>query len=454
MWRISSQSCHLTSSSTSSPLRTISECRWVCKSWYEFILHPRFAEIHFAKYRDSFPCAIFLSRYRTSYLIDPECLSKYETTATAYDLNLKDFRQNFTISNGWNCFDVVGTVNGLVCFSPERGDHEPAAYYIVNPITRDHVLLPKSPKVELEPLGSGFGFDSLTKEYKLVRILRNPLIGAWIEKKYGNKKCQVEDVNEVPMKYVNEVEIYTLGSGSWRESHLSINIPGLVITGMKIGCVLLNGCLHWVLHVMRESDDESCRVILSFNLAAEEFKLIDMPPSLREPKRSSRSHLIVLDDHLCIIDGDLFHDKDVWVMKVYGLHSTWDKTYVFRKKVFSALWHGCHEVMELKNNDLLLLNETDNLSYYDRQKKVSNVIALHDIKRKPVKVEPDFPIYLKGSLFSPKTIELNHRACLCFVFNELLVKIIFVMELVWSRIIYYDILPNTQISKIPLFLLT
>ncbi|KAF9609949.1 hypothetical protein IFM89_019352 [Coptis chinensis] len=141
------------------PLNTISECKWVSKAWYDLVLHPRFADIYFARSRTSLPCVVFFSRYLPSYLIDPISLGNYETSATAHNLKLKGFKENFRIKCGWVCFEVVGTVNGLICYCPESCDYEPVPYYICNPITRDYLMPPTSLKKDIVPIGSGFGFD-------------------------------------------------------------------------------------------------------------------------------------------------------------------------------------------------------------------------------------------------------------------------------------------------------
>ncbi|KAL5720898.1 hypothetical protein ACHQM5_013526 [Ranunculus cassubicifolius] len=422
------------------PLKSISQCKWVSKSWYNFILNPRFADLHFSRFKHDFPCAIFPTRYGSSYLIDPESISRYETSAIVYDLNLKEFRKNFTISNGWNCgwnsFEVFGTVNGLVCFSPERCGYEPNVYYVVNPITRDYVLLPNSPKIYLRPVGSRFGFDSVKNEYKLVRILQN-YSEAISEGEYENDDDENEVKDEIEndddenaaedendekksKKYVNDgdkvnhqkeveygnaVEIYTLGSGTWREIQLTTDVPTLTVTGMRQSNVCVNGCLHWTPYV--DIDSKQCNTIMSFHLSKEEFNLIRMPPVGRERGGEFlRSFdLIVLCEQLCLVDGGFRGDKDIWVMKRYGVHSSWVKEYVFQQEVFSCGWNGFHEVMELKNNELLLVNEMRMLSYYDRRKKISKRIMLRDLKGHRVQVETDFPVYLQGSILSPKAID-------------------------------------------------
>ncbi|KAF9609945.1 hypothetical protein IFM89_019348 [Coptis chinensis] len=330
------------------PLETISECKWVSKTWYGLVLHPRFADIYFASCTSP-PCVIFFDRYLPSYLIDPIRLRNYETSATAYDLQLKGFKENFRIKCGWICFELVGTVNGLICFSPESHDYESAPYYICNPITRDYLMPPTSPKKHIDPIASGFGFDSLNNEYKLLRILRN----------------FSEDGNEV--------EIFNLAN-------------------------------------LKTTKDDKCIVILSFNVAIEDFNLIELPPLRNIRGRGLIDfEFMVLGEHLCVIEDASWCEKEVWMMKDYGVHSSWAKEYVFERDFLYCNWPHHPLSIELKNGELLLLNGDGHLCYFDLKKKILSPINVRDRKNEPAKLEKMFPIFLNGSLFSPKTVGYTHR---------------------------------------------
>ncbi|KAL5724217.1 hypothetical protein ACHQM5_007503 [Ranunculus cassubicifolius] len=97
-------------------------------------------------------------------------------------------------------------------------------------------------------------------------------------------------------------------------------------------------------------------------------------------------------------------------MKKYGVHTSWVKEYVIKTNISHYLWHGGHEALELKNNELLLVDKEKNLIYYDFKKKSSKRITLHDLKGNQVHEEADFLVCLEGSLLSPKAIESNRRA--------------------------------------------
>ncbi|KAF9605687.1 hypothetical protein IFM89_018030 [Coptis chinensis] len=213
-------------------------------------------------------------------------------------------------------------------------------------------------------------------------------------------------------------EVYTLGSDTWRE--IPVSIP-YIITFMKRSSLAINGCVHWLV-ISRNDHDYGIRFILSFNVNTDEFSIIETPsPVNNHVNFGFVNNLMVLGERLCFIYGDgLFRGEEIWVMKDYGVHSSWSKEYVFHRKVFHPLSHGCHEVMELQNKKLLLLDKMSNLGYFDLENKIFSSISVRNINNYPVlmdtkikmdkRVDSDyFPIYLTGSLFSPKTGLMDKR---------------------------------------------
>ncbi|KAF9603548.1 hypothetical protein IFM89_037029 [Coptis chinensis] len=118
------------------------------------------------------------------------------------------------------------------------------------------------PKVYEEPMASGFGFDSVNDDYKIVRILRNIV------------------------RRGNDVEVYSLSSGKWKE--VPINVPR--ITGMEFGVI-----------------------------------------SLPTGSRFNIDGLMVLEERLCILASKFCTDKEIWVMKDYGVTTSWAKEYVLKR---------------------------------------------------------------------------------------------------------------------------
>ncbi|KAF9624404.1 hypothetical protein IFM89_011329 [Coptis chinensis] len=143
----------------------------------------------------------------------------------------------------------------------------------------------------------------VNNEYKVVRILRA-----------GSRNG-------------NEVEVHTLG----------------------------RNCLHWVAKV----ESHHSKVILSFDLATEEFSIIQ-PPS---DGIMGLMPLMVFRKCLCLIDGDLFSDKEIWVMKDYGIERSWVKEFVLENQIVFGLIRGGHEIIEGRNHKLLLVNYKGTLGY-------------------------------------------------------------------------------------------
>ncbi|KAF9591447.1 hypothetical protein IFM89_004145 [Coptis chinensis] len=352
------------------PLKTISQCRWVSKTWYSFIQHPPFTQLHFTR-TTPIPCAAFIGgRYSQSYVTDPECFLNSKKRVTAYDLELKEFKDNFRVPNGsWICFDVVGTVNGLICFS-EMGNYCSSPYYICNPITLDYVILPRSPMICYGHMASGFGFDSVSNQYKVFRILRS-----------------------------NEVEVFTLGSDCWRPIRTNTSF----IRSMNRSHALLNGCIHWVAD--SRVDGKACTVILSLNVATEEFSIIQMPSISNGFKRSSSYELMVLGERLCVSLCDTRADRETWVMKEYGKLGSWTEEYIFPQEFYPRLSHRCsHGIMEIRNNELVMFSKA--LGYYHCENKTFNPAKVVDVQGCGVGMT-DFQIFFTGSLVSPRIIGDN-----------------------------------------------
>ncbi|KAF9609948.1 hypothetical protein IFM89_019351 [Coptis chinensis] len=122
------------------------------------------------------------------------------------------------------------------------------------------------------------------------------------------------------------------------------------------------------------------------------------------------TELMVLGERLCVMENSPWGEKEIWMMKDYGVHSSWAKEYVFERKFFYRGFHSGHPlVIELKNSELLLLNEDGHLGYFDPKKKIFTAINVCDRKNEPAKPEKMFPIFLNGSLFSPKTVGYTQR---------------------------------------------
>ncbi|OVA07090.1 F-box associated domain [Macleaya cordata] len=149
-------------------------------------------------------------------------------------------RKLLTVSN--NCLtNPVSYCNGLVCLSLVVSHRR--LIKIVNPSRRQTLITYPPIKLVQSIKGHGFGFDSLTKEYKVV--------------------CIVKEL-ECPL-------VYTLGTNSsWREITdpypLSIPIRNRKYAKSAVSC---NGALYWRC--------DNPLLMLSFDLHDEKFQYIEVP---------------------------------------------------------------------------------------------------------------------------------------------------------------------------------
>ncbi|XP_026389362.1 putative F-box protein At4g09190 [Papaver somniferum] len=182
----------------------------------------------------------------------------------------------------------LGSCNGLVCFAKYPiQTHSTVPVCIWNPITKEHVLLPKiNTDSDLDQYvywGGGFGYVSSTNEYKVVGL-------------YRLKTTQFL-----------EVHIYTLGSGhGWRNL-------GKFSTYYREQGIFADGALYWMSSQLEN--------ILTFDLSDEKFcENLSPPPVASVTDWDSNNMIRVLDGFLFSsinLGVEEEEDKchDIWLIK-------------------------------------------------------------------------------------------------------------------------------------------
>ncbi|OVA16753.1 F-box associated domain [Macleaya cordata] len=271
---------------------------------------------------------------------------------------------------------IVGSCNGLVCFSIPYDDIDDPVY-ICNPTTKEYVHLPTLHRTEIpafneieddhEPtlnrrrgrrMVNGFGYHPSTNEYKVVRIY------------YANHQNYS----------LGRVQVYTLGCRSgWREigfvTHELHSSPG----------ILANGALHWM--------DYRKLKIVAFDLADEKFRLLPSPPCflLDRPMRILAYKLQVLGGNLSVIHQEpwalsVVHQEpyrvDIWILKENSNsdvkeqdqyhYQSWSREFSIAKDN-----HHCEPFALTESNEVLLWYNRTILSCYNPEtktlKKIVNV---------------------------------------------------------------------------------
>ncbi|KAM3741716.1 hypothetical protein ACB098_07G017600 [Castanea mollissima] len=258
------------------PVKSIITCTCVSKTWKYLIQNPTFISNHLHhSNNNNHPLLLFR-------LIE-------ENENEQYALHFDD-NQDFNEYTRFDCdpFRVEGTCNGLIFLANDSYGH---CYSIIyNPCVRKFVKLPK-PNFNFSSHGgskaSGFGFDSKTNDYKVVRFVT-------LEQK-GQKG-----------KSPPVVEVYSLSTGKWR---MVTALPPVGAACDSDSNAFVNGALHWV--AFRKTRNE---------LVFREIAL---------PKPSDQCVRVCISSYgnsLALLQF-FFHRLrfSVWVMKDYADASSWTK---------------------------------------------------------------------------------------------------------------------------------
>ena len=131
----------------------------------------------------------------------------------------------------------------------------------------------------------GFGYDSLSDDYKVVLGSRG---GPW-----GTSFI-----------------VLSLKTNAWKYvGHLRCTLLVFKFVG-----ALCNGAIHWLM----KGADRSKHMIIAFNLSTEEFKEIPLP----DHGCTKSSRLGIIDGCLCLCQP-VIGDLPRWVMKSYNVKSSW-----------------------------------------------------------------------------------------------------------------------------------
>ncbi|KAL7590489.1 F-box protein At3g07870 [Lactuca sativa] len=332
------------------PIRYILRFKSVSKSWYALFKNPKFITKHFENQATSSD----VTALDASFLFTPHKSSSPPTAAANRNVGLilsnseKPIKIPIEIDIPFLSISkplrVCGSCNGLICLSIL-----PIASIILlwNPATRVFKDLPVSPidRPQAGPIKVvlGFAFDDVTNDYKVLRIVY-----------YGYP--------------LNQVEMYSLNTNTWKE--IKTRVQFLIF---ESSCsVFLKGRFHWTAIGFEEMHGK--KLIVCFDFREEAFHYI-MPPEFdfggwdAEGEDSSMSKVswtaVAFKDSLAVIgsagngSGKRF---EVWVMKEYGVVSSWTKyrSFELQTKVGRPLGCGLKgEFLLEKDNNQLVLYDSD-----------------------------------------------------------------------------------------------
>ncbi|KAM7256533.1 hypothetical protein ACFE04_012274 [Oxalis oulophora] len=214
---------------------------------------------------------------------------------------------------------MIGSCDGLICLAPYRIEslnYHVLKFVIWNPLTGHHTELPKyDDGTRLAEINYtyGFGFDSSSKDYKVV-------VGTYPRLSYGDYSKRYMTTSIISLK--NKV---------WRKPegpncHDEIGFYDTTNTS-----TLLSGVLHW-----KQSRKESARgrnnnILLAFDLVQEKYWDIKLPLKCETAVLEGDFTLGVLKGCLSMSfwqsaqDGSppLRKGLEIWTMREYGRVESW-----------------------------------------------------------------------------------------------------------------------------------
>ncbi|KAK9715066.1 hypothetical protein RND81_06G140800 [Saponaria officinalis] len=317
------------------PAKTLLQFKCVCKLWCQIISSPHFTQIHLDQtLAQSNPIRRFVF--------------------SAPHLSSAEFDTFDRVSNLENPFGVggfahvVGCCHGLLCLC-NYDVHLTILLY--NPTTRTQKILPFLPKPSSLPhrYCFGFGYDTVSKDYKFVRILQS---------------------DEGTSPFRSQVMVYSLKTDSWVRGP---NVPQPFFSDRDNG-VLVGGSLHWAHGIYKGIEKHYS--IISFSLSDHSFGEVPQPEYGEE---FINLRVGVLDECFCLLVNDLDY-SDIWVMKQYGVASSWTKLFRighFQKHMFFEWPIG----YSLNRRELLLQQNIWRVVSFDLETQTFKDIKVCDFSR-------------------------------------------------------------------------
>lgn len=282
------------------PVKSLMRFRTACKSWNSLVKSPAFVSKHLENHTNS-STVKNISRLLVCHRDNPT--NKRLISLFTND-NLKEFvSQDLSpfFDNKFGHVRLIGPCNGIVCL---YGFTDNIALW--NPSIREFKTLPVStiprpPDARILGGDLAFGFDSKTNDYKVMQILF----------------CSS---NKFGVAY--HVEIYNLTTDSWREygGIVPANIMYVNIWSMLYRTETF---CWWA----KDGDHE---IILSFDMANEEFKRSPLPSDIEDlggEHRITRAIVPMNESIALIVYPQKQVEKffDLWVMKELGVEKSWTR---------------------------------------------------------------------------------------------------------------------------------
>ncbi|KAJ9172630.1 hypothetical protein P3X46_015845 [Hevea brasiliensis] len=336
-----------------SHVHTLQNCRLVSKQWRSIVDDPDFIKRHIDHSIKTNTNNIFFLQEEDGNLYELD----FDTFGPGGPLKFHD-RPEFP---GNRSVSLVGSCNGLLCTRNENnGD-----ILIINPSMRKHRWMPGFLPVNFQTqvhlddddiwihgTGYGFGYDRVSGDYKIVRILQmlGPDNVGYLE-------------SEMVICHV-KTRVIT-----------SVKMPYLIRSVHKMG-VFAGGALHWIMG--RYDDLRSRNLIVGYDLGTDEFRELPQPEHVNE---TFRMHIGLLGTCLCMLAYHSEVGTYVWMMKEYGVRQSWTKLFSIPDNLLH--YKSIRPLgFSKKGSEILLELNGKRLVWYDLEKKSVELVRFRGLRNK------------------------------------------------------------------------
>ncbi|KAL4367511.1 hypothetical protein GQ457_05G034640 [Hibiscus cannabinus] len=334
------------------PVKSLARFKCVCKPWSSSFQTPLFITQH---HLTNDHLNLLVKRCDGPNFSD---LCYFSQLSTEKGQNFSP-RQNihlpvFEIEYYNHFVTVHGPHNGILCL-----DFDANIICLWNPSTREFKVLPQS-SIQRPPLaadtsfsGLGFGYDSQTDDYKVVRFIDN----AFEYHCYGNSYY---------LETTYQVDLYSLKGNSWKEISDPIIDRGVNVRDTTLLDNYVNGFYYWL------ATAPQGYIILSFDMVNEMFSTLPLP-EFDGGFEQCHLHLLnyngLLGASVYPSEGTL-KSFDLWVMNGF-----WTKQFSIESVP------GVERPLGFWKNGELLLDSSDNeLVLFDPSTREFKNLGIHSYK--------------------------------------------------------------------------
>ncbi|KAM7468858.1 hypothetical protein LguiA_007041 [Lonicera macranthoides] len=283
------------------PVKTLLLCTSISKSWYALITSPLFITTHQLNNQNN-PTSLLLLRAEYSLNKKTQCSLHYgiDTFEEFVELDLA----HITKQNRF--FGIAGTCNALVCLY----DLNEYIVALWNPSLKRSIILPKPHAVRESSAfyHIGFGIDPISNDYKIVRLTNNYIF--------------LDGVLELLTPL--EVELFELSTSAWQNINVG-EYPYVISPDNQPS--LFNGVVHWAGYNQKYKVGSGFHpFIVSFDMRNDTLGVVMAPPCAQN-SLDWCPRFTLFGESLSFFHRDVDHSYCLWVMKEYGMGSSWMKQF-------------------------------------------------------------------------------------------------------------------------------